>query len=76
MTLRWHRTEIHGGHVEVAEADVKDGKVIFTAYYQHLADEWFEPVAEVCTSRSATLNGGLVTDPAMAQRLLDEAMAQ
>lgn len=76
MTLRWHRTEIAGGHVEVAEADVKDGKVIFTAYYEHIYADAFTPVAEVCNSRKATLNGGLVTDPVMAQRLLDEAMAQ
>lgn len=76
MTLRWHRTEIHGGHVEVAEADVKDGKVIFTAYFEHIYADAFTPVAEACTSRQATLNGSLVKDPKYAQQLLDEAMAQ
>lgn len=76
MALQWNRTQIAGGEVAVAEADVADGKVIFTRYYQHLADEWFEPVATVCNGQSATLNGCLVKDPHYAQQLLDEAMAQ
>ena len=76
MTLVWNRTPIAGGEVAVAEAKVADGTVVFCRYYQHLQDEWFEPVAVVCTSQSATLNGGLVMDPKYAQKLLDEAMAQ
>ena len=70
MTLVWNRTPIAGGEVAVAEAKVADGTVVFCRYYQH------QPVAVVCTSQSATLNGGLVMDPKYAQKLLDEAMSQ
>jgi hypothetical protein len=76
MTLQWDRRPITGGSVSVAEADVADGHVLFAFYYQVLADEWFEPVAEVCNGQSATLNGCLVKDPGYAQQLLNEAMAQ
>lgn len=76
MALSWNRTPIAGGSVEVAEADVADGHVMFIRYYQTIFADCFEPVGAVCNLQTATLNGGLVCDPSYAQQLMDEAAAE
>jgi hypothetical protein len=71
---RQHSTP--GGHLVVCEADVADGHVVIESTWQTIVDEWLGETGSTLTERRAYLNGALVKDPELAQRLWREVLSQ
>jgi hypothetical protein len=63
-----------------AEGEVADGHLVIEAYFQNIMVEGEGPEPELagatCTRRVAWLNGAMVLDPELSQRLFAELMRQ
>jgi hypothetical protein len=66
------RIEQAGGYLLRHTASLPQGRLVVTETYQTVHDE-AGAAAGWCTLREAELNGQLITDPAYAQELADQA---
>lgn len=72
--MRFRQENIAGGHLLIGEAQVADGQVRFEETWQHLHGDGEMIAGSALAVRHTWLNGALVKDPALAERLWAEAM--
>lgn len=73
MTTSFTQIPVPGGYDVVIEADLPDGHLRVESAHQTIFAEADEPVGGYVTKRTAWLDGELVTDPARAQALFEQA---